>query len=590
VVRKVLRLNNLYKILGLLACLLPLSVSAQDSFRFEASTNTKQVALNSYFEVTFTLKNASGTDFAPPSFEGFSVLAGPSTSTSMQIINGVVSREMAYSYTLQPKKAGKFTIGSASIRANGKKLTSNTLSIDVIKSSSSNLGKEDASGEVFVRLEMNKAEGFIGEQLLLDYKLYTSVSIDGYDIQEEPDYRGFYAQELKRFDSSPMREEINGKQYTTKILRRIALFPQQAGKLNIGPARLQLAIVEENDRTGFFFNRSIRPVFFTTNSLEINVKALPPGAPESFSGAVGEYDFQAAVNRNQVSTDDALTLTLLITGNGDVKRIQPPALSLSDSFEVYAPKVVEELLTESQGEITGKKTIEYLALPKYPGEYSISPSFSYLSTLENKYVTIDAGPFRVKVLQGSDRHAVLPSNATENRSANEIRFIKTQTTLERNETAFVLSPGFWGMAAFPVVAFIGVFFFRKMQDQKNNVDFTFLKSKLAKKEAQKRLSAAHAFYQSGNSRAFYDEISKASLGYICDKLTIPLSQLSKDNVRVQLESLGVSSALVEDFMGIIQACEMALFAGMDNASDMQTTYEKAMTVIAGIEAEIGQLA
>ncbi len=563
-VRKVLRLNNLYKILGLLACLLPLSVSAQDSFRFEASTNTKQVALNSYFEVTFTLKNASGTDFAPPSFEGFSVLAGPSTSTSMQIINGVVLREMAYSYTLQPKKAGKFTIGSASIRANGKKLTSNTLSIDVIKSSSSNLGKEDASGEVFVRLEMNKAEGFIGEQLLLDYKLYTSVSIDGYDIQEEPDYRGFYAQELKRFDSSPMREEINGKQYTTKILRRIALFPQQAGKLNIGPARLQLAIVEENDRTGFFFNRSIRPVFFTTNSLEINVKALPPGAPESFSGAVGEYDFQAAVNRNQVSTDDALTLTLLITGNGDVKRIQPPALSLSDSFEVYAPKVVEELLTESQGEITGKKTIEYLALPKYPGEYSISPSFSYLSTLENKYVTIDAGPFRVKVLQGSDRHAVLPSNATENRSANEIRFIKTQTTLERNETAFVLSPGFWGMAAFPVVAFIGVFFFRKMQDQKNNVDFTFLKSKLAKKEAQKRLSAAHAFYQSGNSRAFYDEISKASLGYICDKLTIPLSQLSKDNVRVQLESLGVSSALVEDFMGIIQACEMALFAGMDN--------------------------
>ena len=587
-VRKVLRLNNLCKILGLLVCFLPLAGKAQDSFRFDASTDAKQVVLNNYFEVTFTLKNANGTDFTPPSFEDFTVLAGPSTSSSMQIINGAVSREMAYSFTLQPKKVGKFTIGSASIRANGKKITSNPLNIEVVKGRTGRPGQE-ASENVFVRLEANKTEAFIGEQLLLDYKLYTAVSIDGYDIQEEPEYRGFYAQEMKRFDSSPVREVVNGKQYTTKILRRIALFPQQAGKLSIKPARLQLALVEENDRTGFFFNRSIRPAFFTTNSLEINVKTLPADGPENFSGAVGEYDFQSAVDRNQVSTDDALSVNMLITGNGDVKRVQPPALLLSDSFEVYAPKVIEEQLSESQGEITGKKVIEYLVLPKYPGEYSISPSFSYFNTQENKYVSITSGPFRVRVLQGTDRHITRGASATENIPAKEIRFIKTQTALEWHEKPFVLSTAFWGLTAFPVVAFLGIFFFRKIQERKSNVDFTSLKSKLARKEAQKRLSAAHQFYQSGNSRAFYDEISKASLGYICDKLNIPLSQLTKDNVREQLESLTVSPSLAGDFVGIIQTCEMALFAGMDNAGSMQTTYEKAIAVISGIETEIGRL-
>jgi len=577
----------LYKILILLACLQPLGAEAQESFSFEATTSAKQVLLNSYFEVTFTLKNANGTDFVEPSFEDFTILAGPSTSSSMQIINGAVSREMAYSFTLQPKKEGKFTIGSASIRANGEKMVTKPLTVEVVKGRAGRPGQETEE-DVFVRLEVNKTQAFVGEQILLDFKLYTTISIDGYDIREEPDFRGFFAQEMRRFDSKAQQEMVNGKPYTTKNLRRIALFPQQAGTLEIPPARLQLAIVEENDRTGFFFNRRVRPAFYTTNSLVINVKTLPPGGPENFSGAVGEYDFQVTINRREVSTDDAISIGMLITGNGDVKRVQAPPLLLSDSFEVYAPKVVEEQMTEIQGEITGRKVIEYLILPKYPGEYSISPSFYYFDTQENKYVPIISGPFGLKVRQGTDRHTAQRPSPAENTASGDIRFIKTQTTLEAGKKPFAGSPVFWGLTAFPFVAFLGIFFFRKMQERKGHVDLTLLKSKLANKEALKRLSAAHQFYQSGKSRAFYDEVSKASLGYVCDKLNIPLSQLTKDNVREKLQSLSVGPALVEDFMSVIQVCEMALFAGMDQAADMKSTYEKALAVISGIEAEIGK--
>lgn len=587
-IHKILRLNNLYLILSVLLCTLPCMVKGQDSFRFEASTDARQVLLNSYFEVTFTLKNASGTDFNPPAFNNFTVLAGPSSSSSMQIINGVVSREIAYSFTLQPKKEGKFTIGSASIRANGKKITSNPVTIEVIKGSDKATWQEPDEN-VFVKLEANKTEAYIGEQILLDFKLYTAVSIDGYDIQEEPEYQGFFAQDLKRFDSSPVREIVNGKQFTTKILRRIALFPQQAGNLTISPARLQLAVVEESDRTGFFFNRNIRPIFYTTNSLTFNIRQLPPGAPEDFSGAAGEYEFKASLNQTRVSTDESISLKLLITGNGDVKRVQPPSLMLSDSFEVYPPKVIEEQLSESHNGITGRKLIEYLLLPKYPGTYSLSPSFSYFNTFENTYATETSGPFRIEVLPGSDRHINRRPEGAEINLKDDIRFIKTKTTLSKKSSSFISTNVFWSLTFIPLVAFLGVFFIQKRQKAQRNINPGLAKSKLANKEAQKRLATALELYKAGKSRAFYDEISKASLGYVCDKLDIPLSRLSKENVREKLLSLNVSPPLIDDFIKVLQTCEMALFAGMDNAEDMQITYERAIAVISGIEAEIGTL-
>ena len=563
---------------------LPVVSFAQVSF--DAYTDAKEVLVNSYFEVTFTIKNANGVDFVPPSFKQFNILSGPNTSTSMQIVNGQVSREMGYSYTLQPKKEGRFVIGSASIKADGKILKTKKLTIQVMKGNAAASNGNDPGGKAYVLIEPSKTQVYPGEQLSLDFKLYTTVSLDGYDIIEEPDYKGFYVQELRRFNSRTQQEVINGKQVTTKVLRRLALFPQQTGELTIPAARIQLALIEDNSRSGFFFRRNIKPIFVDTEPVTVSVKELPDGAPVNFSGAVGQYKFEASVNRRQATTDDAVSITMMISGDGDLKRVQPPSLMLADSFEIYPPKVIEENINENQGQLIGRKVIEYLILPKFPGEYTIEPAISYFNTESEMFENISAGPYRLFVKQGTDRHISRTKPAKNEIAINDIRFIKRETQLKKKGQYLIASP-FYIVAAFlPFLVFVGLFIFRKSRRYSTGMDSAAMKTKQANRVALQRLSVAKGFLQKNASRDFYDEISKACLGYVCNKLGIPLSELSKENVRGKLVSLNVSLPLVEGFMQILKASEMAIYAGMDNASDMADTYQKAVDLIGEIEEEI----
>ena len=260
---------------------------------FEASTDAKQVVENGYFQITFTLNNASGADFRSPPFKDFKVLNGPSRSMSTTIINGKASQKLAYSYALQPKSIGKFTIAPATIKVNGKVLKSNAVSVEVIKASAASKSATEAD-ELFVKAEIDTSEIYVGQQLVVDYKLYTTVNIENYDIAYESDYPGFFATDIRRFDSRAIREVVDGVQYTTKILKRIALFPQQTGLLTIDPMTIRLGVVVGQRRpSSFFFNSQIKPVNVQTNELEINVKPLPDPVPPTFSGAVGQlcYDF-----------------------------------------------------------------------------------------------------------------------------------------------------------------------------------------------------------------------------------------------------------------------------------------------------------
>ncbi len=586
--RKVLMVKSLNHLLAFLSLLLlPVFIHAQGNVVFEAFSDAKEVVLNGYFDVSFTLKNANGSHFNPPDFKGFRLLAGPNTSTSMQFINGNVSKEMSYSFTLQPTKPGQFTIGSATISVNGKRLKTNPIHIEVVKTKPDSR-PDNAPGKVFVRLEPSKTRAYIGEQILLDYKLYSTVSIEGYDIPKEPAYRGFYAQQLARYNARSQHEVINGTQYTTKILRRVALFPQQTGNLVIEPFTMQFRVVEDGNGGGFFFNRRVRPVIFTTDSVQISVNALPAGAPDMFSGAVGKYEFQASANPSTATTNDVISVVLLMSGNGDLKRLQAPDLMLSDSFEVYPPKVLEEKLNENQGEIQGKKVVEYLVLPKYPGQYLLQPEFAYFDPEKSEYMVLRKGPFPIRVKQGSDKHRTVNKVQKFTNPENDIRFIKTKIGIEKRRIPFVNSLPFWAIILSPVMAFVGVLFYRKSRDKKVGLDASTAKKRRANKEAQKRLITAFKHLQAGNSREFYDEVSKASLGYVCDKLDIPRAELTKENVREKLQSLFIDSNKIEAFMNMLSTCEMALFAGMDSTSAMQSTYDNAISVIAGIESKAGR--
>lgn len=564
--------------------MLPLWIMAQVSF--EAHTNARQIVLNSYFEITFTLRNADGDNFTPPSFDNFSVLAGPSRAMSTTIINGAVSKEISFSYTLRPKRSGKFSIGSASMKVNGKTLKTNSLAIEVVDAKK--LKKDNPVNRIFIEAQLNTKDAYLGQQITLDYKLYTAADIDSYSILQECDYQGFYAQDLRRFDEPPVREVIKGVQYVTKILKRVALFPQQAGTLSISPMELELAVLVGDSREEIFsLNRDVQRLLVRTEPVQVNVRPLPPNAPPSFTGAVGQYSAGFALARADVSTDDVLSLRLSISGSGDIKRVQPPKLNLPDSFEIFDPKILaEETLENLNGEIVGKKEIEYLIQPKSPGTYRLQPAFTYFDPEKKQYITLNESIFDVTVRQGTQR----PNTATEPPADvdEDIRYIKINTHLQKANNHFFGSPAFWTLTALPFLFFMGVIVLKRNQLQSSNIDSLQLRIKRARQEASYRLKLAEQHLKANESRAFYDEISRALLGYVCDKLQIPGSELTKENVQEKLRSLQVEEALIQDFMQIIQTCEIALYSGKDNPEAMSDIYQRAVNNLSKMEEFLGK--
>jgi len=406
-------------------------------------------------------------------------------------------------------------------------------------------------------------------------------------VLEEGDYQGFFAQDVRRFDGRLMREVIDGQQYTTKIIKRVALFPQQTGALTIDPLELQLGIVKSSGQAdGFFFNRQMRRLSVASEPLTINVQALPENAPPNFTGAVGDYTFTAQVSRQTLTTDDALTIRMSMLGDGDVKRVQPPSLGLGDNFEVYEPKIVQEANLERDGRIEGRKILEYVAIPKKAGRYDIAPQFSYFDPDTSAYVTLQAGITPVTVRQGVNEPAttVLPEGEVE--AQEDIRFIKTNARFTRSKTTFFGSDVFWVLAGFPFLGFLGVFFMKRRQQQRANIDPALLRRQKAQQVAQEHLAAAKTHLDEKEARKFYDEVSRAMQGYICDKLNLPTAELSKAVIQEKLQKLEVAPEHIERFLHIIQTCEMALFARKDNAEAMQSTYDDTLTVLSKIEEGI----
>ncbi|PHN03118.1 BatD family protein [Flavilitoribacter nigricans] len=564
--------------------LLSCTLQAQNNAAFVATTDAKQVVTNGYLEVSFTLKNAKGTNFQPPDFANFTVVSGPSRSSSTTIINGQMSQELSFVYTLQPQRTGRFTIGRATILVGNNRMMTDPVSVEVVEGTAAP-GTSDQ--EVFIRAEVTATDAWVGQQIVLDYKLYTTIQIENYNIVDESDYQGFYAQDIRRYDSRLVREVVNGVQYVTKVIKRIALFPQRAGQLTIDPLNVQLgALAEGQRRGGFFFNRQLRRIPALTEPINISVKPLPDNAPESFTGAVGDFEISSQINRNTFSTDDAISLKLMIKGNGDAKRIQPPVQEFPEAFEVYDPKTLRENTYESQGILAGEKEIEYLLVPTEPGNFQLRPEFSWFDPDSAAYVTFLSPAFRVDISQGSQRPSTPITSGVETEAPTDIRFIKNETSVTQAGEAFLGSSGFWILTILPFIVVGGAAFWRRANVQRSALDPAVIRHRRARKVALKRLETAKGHLQSGNSRDFYDAIEHAMDGYVCDKLRIPQSELSREVVRQRLESLQVEEARIERFLKIKQNCEIALYAGMDNSAAMQETYDQTLALIADIEASI----
>jgi len=578
-----------------LAFLLSTSNFAQSGkSTFEAFADAKQVPLSGYFNVTYTLKNANGTSFQPPNFKkDFKILNGPSRQISTSIVNGRASSEMKLIYVLQPKAIGTFTIPPAVIYADGQKMTSNSLTVQAIKGKTQPTTGADKPLEeqVFVKIEVDTTTAYIGQQVLVDYKLYAAVSVANYNIISESAYDGCFVQNVRTFNNRQQREVVDGVQYTTQVLKRVALFPQQNGIIKIEPANLQLGINTGKRRNSFFGGFQTKTHYTKTNALEINVIPLPQDAPPSFTGGIGKFRMSAQHSASKITTDDGVSIKLSIVGTGDMKRVSAPTITSplaangQPAFEIYEPTLKNDASYENGGRIEGRKDYEYLLLPKELGNYQINPQFTYFDTDSSAYVTNTLYKFPISISQGqgiaSDK-----SLTQESIEKDQLRPYIPNVTLNEPPTYIVQQPWYWALFSLPLIGFLGLVGFQQYQLSKGEIDLEALARKKAEKVARQKLAQAEGFMKSNNAAAFYKEISTAYLGYVNDKLAIKTSELSKSNVAAHLSNLGVSSARVAQFVDIMNKTDMALYSGGASSDAMNTFYEQAVDVVVGVEQEI----
>lgn len=564
----------------------PIGLTAQVAFT--ATTDTKQVPIGEVFEIQFSLKNAQGQGFRPPAFGEFNVVSGPNRMNSMTMNNGLASSSETYSYVLQAKKEGVFTLGAATITVKGQILRTDPLSISVVKGKKQTISSTGSSkDDVFIRAEVSTTEARVGQQIIVDYKLYTRVNLSGVSRISEATYDGFYKLDVNDFNHADSRVNVGGKPYLTRILQRFALFPQREGTLGVEPLTLQVSIVKENqgrnneDPFGQFFSSpDLEQKVITANALIFNIKPLQNNPPPSFSGGVGDFQAAFSISKTDATTDDALSLRLTITGNGDAKRWLAPKLAPVDGLEIYEPKILREQSIETQGEWQTLKEIEYLIVPKRAGDFSLKPQFSYFDTEGSVFREIDT-TFSLKIQQGNNKAATLLQDKLQ-----DIRGLKLATFLTSEGSSFYNSLLFWALFIAPFILLGLVVALKQIQLQQSRRDATLLRQENAPKVAEQRLAVAQDFLAKGNRKLFYEEVSKSLFNYISDKFQMPLSEFSKSNVREKLTSLKVNDLSIDNFIKILNDCEIALFAGQDTEGGATGIYERALQVITDIEQSL----
>ena len=610
------------KALGLLLFILFFSghqLYAADDITFTAKAPSS-VEMESQFEVAYTVNTNQVNDFRAPSFDDFEVLIGPSRSVQSytSIVNGKTSHvnNMTYTYIVMPKKEGTFTLPGASVTIKGKSYSSNTLTIKVLpkdktgnntqqqgSSQSNSRGGQLSSNDLFLVGNLSKTKVFEQEAVLLTYKLYVaSVSVSSIRPVKIPDFSGFHSQELDLSNSDRWDlENYKGRNYRTAILQQVVLYPQRSGKLTIEPAQYEVSVeqpMELEDPFDAFFNmRTSNTVRKNISSptITVDVNSLPSGKPLDFSGAVGDFNLSASINAQEVKANEAVTIKLILSGTGNMKLISNPEVNFPSDFEIYDPKVEDQFRITANG-LSGNRIIEYLAIPRHEGNFKIDPiKFSYFDLKSKSYKTITTQEFNLKVAKGVSSGtgaggSAVVGNYTNQEElkilAEDIRFIKmNDVELYPREQFFYGSWGYRLLFIIPSLVFL-VFLIIYSKRVKQYSNTAFVKTKKANKVAKSRMKSAAKLLHSGSKELFYNEVLRGLWGYISDKLTIPLSKLSKDNIEEELNNSGVSPDLTADFIRTLNECEFAKFAPGEDDQAMDKILQDATEIIGRIENSI----
>ena len=602
------------KLIIILIVLIAYSTQAfADKVSFTASA-PDAVVVGDQFRLSYTVTTQKVKDFRAPSIKGFDVLMGPSRSqqSSTQIVNGNVTStsSITFTYILMANTAGEYTIGGASIVADGNQMVSNSVKIKVLpqdqnsnggqggSSAHSSSGTSVSDQDLFITATASKTNVFEQEAFVLTYKIYTRESNLQLNNAKLPDFKGFHSQEIEMTTNARWTpEHYRGRNYYTTVYRQFVLFPQQSGKLYIDPAQFQMTIgkpVQSDDPFDAFFNGGSNVIeikkSIATPKIAINVSPLPAGKPADFSGGVGEFTVSSSINSKELKTNDAITIKLVISGTGNLKLISNPEIKFPEDFEVYDPKVDNQVRLTREG-LTGNRVIEYLAIPRHAGTYKIpGVSFSYFDIRSKSYKTLKTEEYVVNIEKGAGNADQVIANFTNKEDlkvlGEDIRYIKqNEVTFQPKGSFFYGSISYWLFYIIPALAFI-IFFIIYRKQAAENANVAKVRTKKANKVATKRMKLAGKLLSENKKDAFYDEVLKALWGYISDKLNIPVSRLSKDNIEEKLRNHGVSEKLIKDFLNALNDCEFARFAPGDENQAMDKVYSSSIEVISKMENSI----
>ena len=581
----------------------------------------QSVVVGQQFRLVYTV-NQEAKDLRAPDMPNFEVLMGPSVSSqrSVQFINGSMSSSLTVSYTfiLMGNEPGTYTIAPASITVKNQKYTSQAVTIQVLPPDqptsqvSANTGystSENASSQVslsskqiFVRQTLSKTKVYQQEAILLTYKLYARVDVAQIGNAKFPEFKDFYVQEI---DLDPNRswqaEHYDGLNYKTIVIKQYLLFPQRSGQLTIDGGNVEAIVrIASNQRSGNFFNDFFNTYQDVKKDLtiaptKVTVKPLPAGAPANFNGAVGQFKLQSNLSATEVQTNEAVTLKVTVSGNGNLKLVKVPEIKFPHDFDAYDPKTDNNIKTSLNG-VSGSKTIEYVAIPRFGGDFDIpAAEFVYFDPKEAVYKTLKTNPYTIHVTGNSvvDGHTNQAVSSSVNKEkikniGSDIRFIHKggDASLAAKGTFFYATSLYYLSYIVPFALFLLLLVLLHKQ-AKENANLVRVKNKRANKLAKKRLKAAAVCMKKGDKAHFYEAAIQALWGYIADKLNIPVANLTKDNVQEQLLRRSASQEVIDDFLQLLSDCEFARYSPVvDESLSMENCYNKAADLIGKLENTI----
>lgn len=599
-------------------------------YKFTATVSSTTVTVGEQIQVTFTLNSTNGKNFQPPSFKGFTVLAGPSRSMSTQIINGQISSSMSFIYILLADAEGTFTIEPAKITVDGTTLSSNPITIKVVKSDTkqqqsqqknvqegektiSQQAEEIIRNNLFIRLFVDKSQAYIGETIVATYKLYVhpDLNIVNINVPKMPSFNGFWTQDFGIKELKFTTEVINGIPYRVADLKQVVLIPQQKGTLTIDPMEIEfvvrLLIKQQPQKKRYrdlfdmlfddpffndpFFTTRYKDFPFTVRSKPITIKVLPLPTPEpaEFRGGVGSMQIKAWLDKTSVKTGEVATLKVQISGKGNLKLLSPFELKLPKDIDTYEPKTIDNTIVSPSG-VSGNVTFEYYLVPKNPGTYKIEPiKFAYFNLDKKQYETLTTGEFVLNVEKGATPTQTIVGNLKKEEVeylGKDIRYIKTSTgRFYRESESFIVSPIFWIASLLPLFLWVFAFIYVKRKE-KIEGNIVLMKQIRATKIAQKYLKNAKKLISNGQKDKFYEETARALWNFVGNKLNIKPTELTKENIREKLIEKVDDQIIVEQLLELINRCELARYSPQFDNTPLEEIYTLSVDVLSKLSEKL----